>query len=927
MKITPGFYLFLFVYLFPVFHAISQQAQLKFTENAGQWESQVLFRAQLDGGALFMEPDGLTFDFYDKKKYRALHHGGLNHQQYGQLIAAHAYKIRFKQCNPDPLIEKENAGADYENFFLGNDPEKWTSHVANFKKIWYRNLYPGVDYEIEAQSAGFKYNFHVKKNADPAAIQLQYEGVNNLRLENEVLHYELSVTDAIELKPYAYQVIGGRKMEVACRYHLAGNMLSFQFPNGYDRNRELVIDPVLVFAAQSGSFADNFGMTATWDAAGNFYSGGTAFNNGYPVTTGAYSLNFNGLPNGSTDVVITKYNSTLTALLYSTYFGGTHSEIVSSMIVDHSDNLCFYGATSSTNFPVTAGAYDVNFNGGPGLSFYYNGTNFINGTDMYVAKFNSGGGLLLGSTYLGGSNNDGVNHVNHLSVLNTPGGPVMEYAVDSLQFNYGDQYRGEIQVDAGNNIYIAGTTRSSDFPTVNAADATLGGKQDAVVAKFNSALTQLLYCTYIGGSLNDCGNSLIVNDNFEVYLAGGTCSSDFPATAANGPNYNGGKSDGYIVHLNSAGNGILQATYVGTYNYDQVYFIQSDRNNSIYVYGQSLGNMPVFGIPNPISIPGTHQFITRYNNTLGVMNMSTVFGSNTNNVDISPSAFSVDDCGFIYISGWGGSIVPPVTVMSSMPLMQPTQATTDGNDFYVMILSPGAGSLLYGSYFGGALSDEHVDGGTSRIDKTGAFYQSGCAGCGGYDDFPVTPGAWPNTPGNPNHSSNCNNGVFKLRPQTDVTSAGILANTTMGCAPLTVSLSNVSSNASGYLWYLGPGVTNSTTPSPVLSFTAAGNYTVSLVAEDPFTCNTKDSTYLYIQVSPGPSPTVLVSSSSTLLCEGEAAVLTASGANAYSWISGSSSASTTVSPSVTTSYTVTGTNNSCTNTAVYTQSVVLCVFM
>jgi hypothetical protein len=368
-----------------------------------------------------------------------------------------------------------------------------------------------------------------------------------------------------------------------------------------------VIDPLLVFAAQSGSLADNFGMTATYDNNGNFYAGGTAYGQGYPTTTGAYSSNFVGLNNGTTDVVITKYNPFGTLLIYSTYIGGTSTEVVSSLVVDNNNNLCFYGTTGSSNFPITSGAWDATFGGGPNLTFYYNGTFFAGGTDIYIGKFNSNGTALLACTYLGGSNNDGVNHVNHLTTVNTTSGPILEYTIDSLQYNYGDQYRGEIQVDNLNNIYITSVTRSSDFPTVSAFDGSLGGKQDAIVAKFNSSLAMLIYSTYLGGSSNEAGNSLIVMNPFEAYVTGGTCSNDFPVTGtAYSPTYNGGKADGFISKLSFNGFGMLASTYIGTSDYDQCYFVQSDKQGNIYVYGQSMGNMPVVnsGTVVPYSNPG-----------------------------------------------------------------------------------------------------------------------------------------------------------------------------------------------------------------------------------------------------------------------------------------------------------------------------------
>lgn len=881
---------------------------LRFTENKGQWGNTILFKAQLDGGALFLEGSCLTFNFYDKVIYRKLHHAGLNRTTIeADKIKGHAFKIHFENCNTVTNTERLGVGSDHENFFLGNDQNKWQSNVLNYQKVIYKNIYDGIDYEALTEKGRIKYNFYIKPQSAANSIKLKYEGVTDMHLKEGNLIYNTSISEIVEQKPYAYQFINGRKQEIICNYELKNNTLSFNFPYGYDKNYELIIDPVLVFAAQSGSTADNFGMCATWDSKGNFYSGGTAFGIGYPTTIGAYSINFNGTSaNGLTDVVITKYNVNGTALLYSTYIGGSDAEIVTSLIVDHADNLCFSGATGSTNFPITTGAYDNTFNGGVPLSFVFNGTTFNNGTDIYIGKFNSTGTTLIGSSFLGGNMNDGVNHVNGLNPLPPPNPPTLEYLPDSLQFNYADQYRGEIQLDAVDNIYIASSTRSSNFPTTaNACDNSLGGNQDAVVAKFNANLTQLLYSTYLGGTLNDCGNSLIVSNNQDVYITGGTCSTDFPTTiGVYNTIYNGGKTDGFISHINTLSGALSESTFIGTNNYDQSYFIQNDAGGNIYVYGQSLGNMPI--ISAGYSNPGTHQFVSRLNSNLSFMNLSTVIGSSTSYIDISPSAFSVDKCGSIYLSGWGGNFLN-ATPMSNMPLLNATQSTTDGFDFYLMGLSANALSLVYGSYFGGNLSQEHVDGGTSRIDKNGKYYQSVCGGCGGNDDFPVTPGAWPNIPGNSNQSNNCNNGIFKIDMQPNIVSSNIGINSTGGCLPFTASLTNVSPGTS-YMWNFGNNTTSSVVANPVVTYTVPGTYTISLVVYNPTSCNQKDSSFIYVTVGPGTTPALNVSSSPSIICTGQTATLTVGGANSYTWSNGSNSSLVVTTPTITTSYTVTGNN-------------------
>ncbi len=884
---------------------------LKFTENKGQWIDNILFRAQLDGGLLFVEPNCLTFNLYDKKKLRAIHKGGFEKKLYDindYNIKCHAYKVHFVGSNTNPKIEKAQPGIGYENFFIGNDKTKWKGNVQNYQQIWLRNLYNGIDYEVISSAVGMKYNFHLKPNADPKNIKLNYEGVDKLKLKNGALNIKLEINEIVEQKPYAYQVIEGALKEVRCNYKLKDNVLSFDFPKGYDKNYELVIDPVLVFAAQSGSFADNFGMTATFDLQGNLYSGGTIFDVGYPFVTGSYSNIFNGTPAyGNTDIVLTKYNATGNALIYSTYMGGNGTEVVTSLIVDKANNLYLYGATGSSNFPVTAGAAFPTFSGGSNIGFISNGSVFFNGTDMYIAKFNPTGSALLGCTYYGGSGNDGVNYLEGTTAISFSLGPAPGTATtnitnyDSLQTNYGDTYRGEIQLDTLNNVYIASSTRSSDIPIVGGFDNTLGGKQDAILAKFNTNLTALVYSSYLGGSKNDCGNGLFVLPNFEVFITGGTCSNNFPVTAAaNSTVYNGGKTDGFLTKVNTAGNAILQSTYVGTNQYDNSFFVQCNVAGQPHIYGQSLGNMPIVVPPSAtgvFSVASTHQFITKYDNTLSTKLMSTTFGSSTFLIDISPSAFAVDECnGNIYLSGWGSNILVAVPPLSGMPLLNPTQATTTGHDFYLMALTPNAGSLLYGSYFGGGSSQEHVDGGTSRFDRKGVIYQSVCAGCGGNQDFPVTPGAWPcpsspNCP-TPNLSSNCNNGVFKIDFKFQATVATLNTNTISGCPPLTVNFTNGTPGTS-YTWYLGPGNTTSTTLNPSVTFTNPGTYTVSLVVHDTTKCIKKDSAVKIITVNPRPN--VGFTASVTPCANTYSATNTSTGtSNTYVWNFGDASPTSTL---------------------------------
>jgi gliding motility-associated-like protein len=845
------------------------QNTIKFTENKNQWDKKIIYRAQLDGGALFLEKNCFTYNFYDKETLRENHirtqkansvapSNQLKTQNSELLtpnIRSHAFRMTFLNAETTVQTQSKDPSHDYCNYFIGNDKSKWVGNVSNFKEVDYKSLYKGIDLQILGLQNSMKYNFVVSPGSNTNSIQLFYEGLENISLQKGALVLKTSVNELTEQHPYAYQWIRGKQVEVACEFVLENNTVHFNFPHGYDKGEELIIDPILIFACSSGSIADNFGMTATYDSHGDLYSGGTVFGNGYPTTLGAYDTSWNGSSTyvaGRTDVVITKYDSSGTFLQYSTYIGGLNgSEIVTSLVVDGQDDLLLYGATGSPDFPTTSTAYDTSFNGGTFLSFVANGTKFSNGTDIYVAKFNATGTSLMASTYIGGSKNDGVNNNNQTVFI--PNYNAFEYPLDSLQYNYGDQYRGEINVDKYGNVYISSSTRSSDFPIVRGFDNTLGGQQDAVVFKMNTNLSQLLWSTYLGGTDNDAGYALALDDSANVYVAGGTRSTDFPTTpGALKTSYGGGKADGYITKIKKDGLGILFSTFWGTTAYDQNYFVQLDKKGDVYVVGQTEGAMPVTsGVYNN---PNSGQFITKINDSLNTLIFSTVFGNGNGVPNISPAAFLIDYCENIYVSGWGGNIITGDQTFG-MPItpnaIQPT--SPDGFNFYLFVLSTDAASLVYATYFGGALSREHVDGGTSRFDKKGIIYQSVCAGCGGNDDFPVTPGSWPNTGSNVNHNTqdnNCNNGTFKFDFQVPLAQASFTVSYLSGCAPLTIQFHNQSSTGGTYLWDFGNNDTTSSVFNPIRTYPNAGTFLVRLYVNDPTSCNVADTAYQYVTVHP-----------------------------------------------------------------------------
>lgn len=720
-------------------------AGIKFIPNKGQWQSNIRYQANIPGGTFYISNEGLTYAFDDEKALHKVMHG----DPAETVVNRHVVKVRFKNSAGISDILADESSEEYYNFILGNNPANWVSHLRASQVLILKNIWAGIDMEIVAQDENIKYTFIVHPKADPSQIKMIYEGANSLQIKEDGFHINTSLTNIIEDHPISYFEYKEGKADVDVSFLLEGNELSF-LVGKYPKKGTLYIDPSLVFSTFSGSVADNFGFTATFDPYGNAYSGGTVYAKGFPVNSGAFQTIFKGgiaeNYDDARDAGILKYSPDGTKLLYATYLGGRGNDQPHSMIVNSKNELIILGTTSSDNFPVTEHAYDKSYNG--------------NG-DLYVAILSEDGSKLIASTYLGGSERDGLN-----------GSDPSRYRPGPLAYNYGDQFRGEVIVDSFDNIYLASCTQSkSNFPILNGFQKTFGGgTQDGVVVKFNPELEIIIWSSFIGGSSEDAAYGLKLDIEGNVFVCGGTMSENFTVTShAKWKTYQGG-IDGFITKIDPDGSIILASTYVGTNSYDQCYLIQIDDNQDIYVTGQTTGEFPVIG--NVFNNKGATQFIAAFKNDLSDIRLSTVFGSGRKRVDLSPSAFLVDLCGRVYVCGWGGqtnsggyNTAAGNTV--GLPLTKDAfQSTTDGSDFYLIILSKNMQTIEYGSYFGGHISEEHVDGGTSRFDRDGKVYQAVCGGCGGYSDFPTTKDAWSTTnngrrPRNPNVGG-CNNAIFKL---------------------------------------------------------------------------------------------------------------------------------------------------------------------
>ncbi len=819
--------------------ASSSNPGFRFIENKGQWHQDVLYRGAIPGGDIYVLKNKLKYVFYPSR--RDNHSHGVSTESGTALRAqpkpgkfAQSVEVSFVGANGQSVIKSHERFSESINYIKGNDPSHWVTDAGAFAEVTISDLYPGIDLKLYSTVNGLKYDFVLKPGANPANIRMQYQGQDFLKIENDQLIFGTLLGLVQENKPVCFTEDAGMRKDVNAVYRKnADDIITFAL-DAYNPGEQLTIDPELIFSTFSGSFADNWGFTATFDDAGNLYSGGIVIDEGYPVTVGVFQMDYA----GEWDVGILKYKPDGKELVYATYIGGTYTETPQSIIVNNRDELVIYGTTSSPDFPMIGSSYNDSFSGGDSILDdpdeddpirLVGGVPFVNGSDLYVAILSSDGTALVGATFVGGTGNDGL----------------ME-RLRPLTKNYGDQFRGEVIVDPGNNIFVASNTSSTDFPIVNGWQADYGGGfNDGIVMKLSPDASQLLWSTYVGGSGMDALFSVKVDKAGNVFAAGGSESVDFPITAGTLKTSKPVPTniDGVLVKIKSDGSQLIASTFLGTSSYDQAYCLEIDASDRVYVLGQTQGIYPVTA--GVYSNPNSGQFIHKISNNLDATFFSTVIGSGSRSPNFSPTAFLVNECENIFLSGWGGVLNhPSFGYIGGNTVSLPTTSnaflkTTDGSDFYLMVLLQDARQLLYGSFFGESGGRDHVDGGTSRFDKRGIIYHSVCGGCGGSSGFPTwPPDVWSLT----NNSDNCNNAAFKFdlaalkaifeTDNEDYTNRGIRA----GCYPFTLVFLNESVGGENFFWDFGEGTTTDQEDSITVTYENPGIYTVVLTATDINTC-------------------------------------------------------------------------------------------
>ena len=578
--------------------------------------------------------------------------------------------LRFEGSGSAVRVEGASPQAGRANFLIGAQSQ-WRRDVPTFGAVLYRELYPCIDMIYGASGAHLKSEFRVKPCGDPTRIRIRYTGASKVAIAPDgSLAISVGGQTLTEAPPSIYQERNGVRSEIEGHYALRNGAVSFAL-GVYDPFLPLVIDPLLTYSTLIGRNNFNAATSIAVDSTGAAYIAGYTDSSALPTANPAQNFNL-----GSVAVFVAKLNPDGTAIEYCTYMGGSDDDRAYGIAVDATGAAYVTGTTTSPDFPTRypeqsslSGGRDAfvfklnpmgdmllfsTFLGGSGTevangiaidsagnSFIVGDTTSLNfpaagyqtanhgSQDAFVARLSASGQQLVSSTYLGGSSadhggaiaidsNDTVYITGYTWSRNFPlsnafpsslGGPCNAYIAhlsanfNSLVFSsylggsgctmaYPETGQG-IVVDAQNNIYVAGVTSSVDFPQLNALQPQLEGSTDVFVAKVNASGT-LLFSTYMGGSGVDVGNAIGLDPSGAIYVVGYTYSDDFPVTTDAVQTALGGACDAFLFKLTPAGDTLLYATYLGGSGNDTASGIAFDSGGNVYLSGWTLsGNFPV----------------------------------------------------------------------------------------------------------------------------------------------------------------------------------------------------------------------------------------------------------------------------------------------------------------------------------------------
>ncbi len=651
---------------------------IPFIENCGQVNSQVRYYANTFAGTVFLTKTGKIV--YSLPS----HKGGISLSE--ELLNTKVIRVSAHGLSSTKV-----------NYFIGNKGSGWYSRLRTYNYVSLGQVYPGITLDIRAHANNVEKLFYIAPGANPADIHIKLQGAQKLCVDNSGRLEAMTARGRVKFtRPVAFQKIDGKKRYVPVSYEVKNNTYSFRL-GSYNKNKQLVIDPLLGSTFLGGSSWDDITAMAVNPVSGNVYVTGTTESAGFPTTTGAVDASLN-----STEVFISELNGNLTQLVASTFLGGNNEEVAKAIAINAtSGNIYVAGWTSSSNFPVNPPAFWGGRMSGVvasviPLNSSYDST--FEGSKMgFVSELSGNLTELIGSTFLGGNGTDTIS---------------------------------SMVLDSSGNVYVAGSTSSPNFPTTTGAyDISLNGTQDGFVSELGPNLTYLYASTYIGGNSTDSISCLKIN-NSGVYVTGKTSSEDFPVTAGAYSSVLSGNhtSDAFVAKLDPALDTLMAATYLGGKGDEAATSMALAPNGEVYITGwTSSENFPTVAAANSKYSGYDDAFVSEFDGNLTQLLGSTYVGGR---FEDGAFAIAVNSADSVYIAGVTGSKNFPITSSSYDLSLNGTE------DAFICNLSGNLSRVIQITYLGGS-EDDWAN--SLVFDTSGNIYVAGWT-CS--SDFPVTTGAY-----------------------------------------------------------------------------------------------------------------------------------------------------------------------------------------
>lgn len=693
---------------------------MSFEENRGQADSEVLYQAKGHGYQVFLTGGEAVLMLSGGDAGRADERPVGSDQREGAL------RLRLVNAREAASISGSVQLKGRSNYLIGNDSSKWVTDIPTWGRVEYREVYPGIDLAFYGNQQRLEYDFVVRPGADPRRIGVRIEGADRMKLSPEGdLVLEIGGNRVIHRSPVTYSDDGGARQRVRSRYVINGDgSIGFEV-DGYDPKKTLVIDPVIDYSTFFGGIGSDEGFAIDVDSTGSAYVTGTTYSNNFNTFAPLQPIN----RGGKYDAFVARIDATGSGLVWSTYLGGGGEDTARAIAVDGAGNVWVAGITNSQDFSIR-NAFQAQISS--------------IADEGFITKINSSGSDLVFSTYLGGTGNDQIFGI----ALDQAGDAVVTGSSASANFplrnalqavNQGNtdafvtKIKGDgtdlvystfiggsdfdeaygVFLDPGGNVYLAGTTSSANFPTVNPLQQqNRGGGGDAFVTKLNAQGSAIIYSTYLGGSAVDVAYGIAVDGNLNAYVAGHTFSTDFntqnPLQATNR-----GNADAFVSRLSLNGNALVYSTYLGGSGGDFARGIVVDSGSNAYVVGRTIStDFNTRNALQPTNRGEFDAFVSKVNFTGSQLVYSTYLGG------------ASDDLGYgIAIDGAGNVYVTGDTRSTDFNTQNPLQAENRGGlDAFVSKINAAGSALAWSTYLGGAGEDLGL---SIAIDSAGNAYITG----------------------------------------------------------------------------------------------------------------------------------------------------------------------------------------------------------